>query len=316
MDYRLEKLVRSEAAKRLRVLVQVYGEEIPARELKKPIDFTYQGTKLSIPCLILQQGIYKPSLLESALSLRTSYHSPYNDDVDGQGRVVYAYRNNGIDSSDNRAMRMAMETKLPVLYFLGTQSQPDVRYIHCWVHVVEDHKHLQRVVLEAVQSVGENNALYHAIKEAAPAVPDEWPDERGYGLRTQLQRMHQNRFRKQVMAAYRHQCAVCRLKKTKLLDAAHILPDQHERGQPVIQNGLSLCKIHHAAYDANILGIDPECTIHIDEQTLFEHDGPMLLHGLQEMHGEAIVLPNQTDKKPDPERLAERFEEFLGRGSA
>jgi putative restriction endonuclease len=34
--------------------------------------------------------------------------------------------------------------------------------------------------------------------------------------------------------------------------------DADERlGQPVISNGLPLTKIHHAAFDAHLIGIDP-----------------------------------------------------------
>jgi hypothetical protein len=35
----------------------------------------------------------------------------------------------------------------------------------------------------------------------------------------------------------------------ELLDAAHILPDGHPKGEPVVPNGLALCKLHHAAFD-------------------------------------------------------------------
>jgi putative restriction endonuclease len=69
---------------------------------------------------------------------------------------------------------------------------------------------------------------------------------------------------------------MCRLRHTPLLDAAHILPDRDERGNPEIPNGLSLCKIHHSAYDVGILGVDPDCRIHLRSDVLEEHDGPML----------------------------------------
>ena len=47
----------------------------------------------------------------------------------------------------------------------------------------------------------------------------------------------------------------------ELLDAAHILPDRHPKGEPIVTNGLGLCTIHHSAYDANIIGIDPDTPI-------------------------------------------------------
>ena len=91
------------------------------------------------------------------------------------------------------------------------------------------------------------------------------------------------------MLAYNESCAVCSLHHRELLDAAHIIPDSDPlgRGVPVVANGLALCKIHHAAYDANILGIRPDYVVEIHHRLLDEIDGPMLRHGLQKHHGTA-----------------------------
>jgi putative restriction endonuclease len=94
------------------------------------------------------------------------------------------------------------------------------------------------------------------------------------------------------------------------LDAAHIIPDTALRGDPVVQNGLCLCKIHHAAFDKNIVGISPDYQIHVREDVLSETDGPMLLHGLQELHEKRIVVPHRIQDRPDPERLEMRFDDF------
>jgi putative restriction endonuclease len=51
---------------------------------------------------------------------------------------------------------------------------------------------------------------------------------------------------------------VSRLPEPILLDAAHIVEDKDERlGQPIVPNGIPLSKIHHAAFDAHLIGIDP-----------------------------------------------------------
>jgi len=96
-----------------------------------------------------------------------------------------------------------------------------------------------------------------------------------------------------------------------LLDAAHILPDHHPQGDPIVPNGLALCKIHHAAYDSNILGIRPDCVVQLRGDVLVEIDGPMLRHGLQEMHGRGIHLPRSRADRPERSRLEERYEQFL-----
>jgi putative restriction endonuclease len=113
-----------------------------------------------------------------------------------------------------------------------------------------------------------------------------------------------------VLVAYREQCCICRLRHVELLDAAHILPDRHPKGEPVVTNGLGLCKIHHSAYDANIIGIDADARVHVREDILEETDGPMLRYGLQEVAGSKLILPRQADLEPNRDFLAERFDRF------
>jgi putative restriction endonuclease len=96
-----------------------------------------------------------------------------------------------------------------------------------------------------------------------------------------------------------------------LLDAAHIVMDAHEQlGQPVISNGLPLTKLHHAAFDANLIGIDPDFRIHVSDRLLEIHDGPFLELGIKRIDGTSIELPRRTEDRPDRDRLALRFEQF------
>ncbi len=80
----------------------------------------------------------------------------------------------------------------------------------------------------------------------------------------------------------------------------------------MVTNGLTLCKMHHAAYDRRIMGITPNYEVRVNDQILLEVDGPMLRHGIQEFHGEKLmVLPRRRAERPDPELLEERFQAFL-----
>jgi putative restriction endonuclease len=114
-----------------------------------------------------------------------------------------------------------------------------------------------------------------------------------------------------VLQAYDTQCAICRLRHSDLLDAAHIVRDADEGGLPVVPNGLSLCKIHHAAYDRNILGVTPDLIIKVRQDILEEVDGPMLRHGIQAMAGVRLTAPRQRVAQPDRESLERRYQEFL-----
>ena len=116
------------------------------------------------------------------------------------------------------------------------------------MYVVGDDSAARHVTLVADQP----SAPLHFV-ESATAIAG-----RAYATRAVMQRLHQKHFRRIVLTAYRNQCAICRLKYLDLLDAAHILEDKHPKGEPLVSNGLGMCKIHHSAFDARILGIDPD----------------------------------------------------------
>jgi putative restriction endonuclease len=50
--------------------------------------------------------------------------------------------------------------------------------------------------------------------------------------------------------------------------------------------------------------------VKVRQSILDEEDGPMLLHGLQGMHGREIFLPPEASLRPDRDRLDERFVAF------
>jgi len=138
--------------------------------------------------------------------------------------------------------------------------------------------------------------------------------KRSYITASIKNRLHQKSFRERVLQAYREQCTFCKLKFVELLDAAHIISDGEELGDPIVINGLSLCKIHHAAFDANIIGVTPDYQIKVREDILQETDGPMLRHGIQELQNQKIILPSNKSMWPDRDRLMIRYAKFRDAG--
>jgi putative restriction endonuclease len=138
------------------------------------------------------------------------------------------------------------------------------------------------------------------------------PLERRYRVREVKQRIHQAQFRGAVLIAYRERCTICTLKEVRLLDAAHIVADVEERGEPLVSNGLSLCSIHHRAFDQDLIRISPDREVHVSRRLLDDADGPML-ELLKGFHGRRTVEPSRRLLRPDPLRLAQRFERFLDR---
>ena len=242
------------------------------------------------------RGIWNPRWASCTLSILSSPDGPYADEEAHDGVLRYAYRSGGSDG-DNRKLREAMRLGVPVILLRKIATGVYVPVFP--VYVVADDP---------------DAGFFHvALDESVKLLADSGPltdDQRRYAERVAKVRLHQPEFRGRVIRAYETRCAVCSLRHGELLDAAHIVPDGEVLGQPVVQNGLSLCKIHHAAYDANFLGVDPDATVHINRDLLAERDGPMLRHGLQEMNGRTLLLPRHRTQRPDRERLALRFEEF------
>ena len=71
-----------------------------------------------------------------------------------------------------------------------------------------------------------------------------------------------------------------------------------------------MCKIHHAAYDADIFGIDPKYKVGVRRDVMEELDGPTLRYTLQEINGSQIELPARQSARPNPELLEVRWQRF------
>ncbi|PID80077.1 HNH endonuclease [bacterium DOLZORAL124_64_63] len=302
----IESQIRAKVFEFLSAATDRYGEVLRWDLLTK--GFTFQGERVP---LLGASGIWKPKVFESIpLSIttappKTNKEAPYNDGMDSLGRLAYKYRGTDPGHRDNVGLRLAMQKSIPLVYFFGIDQG---LYLPTWpVFVVaDDPRNLTFSV-----SIDDKAMVGHTTTGLASEIRDA---RRQYVTTVTLRRLHQQKFRSRVIRAYRSRCAVCRLKHSELLDAAHIIPDSDPRGEPIVPNGLALCKIHHAAFDRHILGITPDLKVQIRADILQEVDGPMLKHGLQEMDGTSIVLPSNIELRPRRDLVEARFEEFKRAG--
>lgn len=279
---------RSKVMEALQSLVDGGVDRLTTKELE---NFVIEGTPWKL--LHHRGGIWNPQELDATLSVISDPTGPYPDREISDGVWEYAYQRGSVDGK-NAKLRKAMDLKAPIVLF---RRIADGVYVPLFpVYVIADDPG-RRIFTLAVREA--------MLVTAAPDV-----DSRRYVESLVRKRVHQREFRGKVMLAYQDQCAICRLKHRELLDAAHIIGDSKEFGEPVVPNGLSLCKIHHAAFDQNLLGIDPNYVVHVDVDLLNETDGPMLKHGLQAMHGARLQVPRQVSQRPDRERLEIRFAGF------
>lgn len=296
----LDQRVRLAAFSFLDQLRQTHGETLPYAQLIQ--GFQFDGRRVP---LLAPQGIFKPAILTLPLSITTAPPSPrkprpYNDEFDPSGLLRYRYRGTDPTHRDNVGLREAMRRQLPLVYFHGIVEG---RYMASWpVFIVGDDP----ASLTFTVAVDERQL----VGVAAPFVGAEADLRRRYATRLVRQRLHQQAFRERVLEAYREHCSICRLRHHELLEAAHIVADSDPEGEPLVSNGLALCKLHHAAFDAHIIGVTPDYRVEVRLDVLEEIDGPMLKHGLQGFHNQRLVLPRNDLLKPNRGFLETRYALF------
>lgn len=292
------QLIRIRAFEWLSQQVAIFGDVLPRKLLEEGFLLDEERIPLVSP-----QGIFKPRSFELPLSITTAPNGPYDDSFGQDGFLLYRYRGTDIHHRDNVGLRKAYETGVPLIYFHGIVPG---KYLAIWpVYIIGDDP--QRFTFKV--AVDDSALIAREEKEVVKIKEDSTP-RRAYITASVRLRMHQRSFREKVLEAYRSQCALCRLKHIELLDAAHIIPDNELDSKPTVENGIALCKLHHAAFDSFILGITPDYMVEVKARILDEEDGPMLQHGLQELHTQKIILPSSKTLWPNRDYLERRYQKF------
>jgi putative restriction endonuclease len=274
---------------------------IPVSRAQLTNDFRFDGTRF--PLVDAGRGIRRPRGWTSALSIMTAAPKgarwrPYDDSEGPDGLHRYKLRRDEGGAAENEGLRVAMHGQVPLIWLYGIQPGLFQAIFPVYLLAEEpDQAQFVMALTEEQRHVQPGSRMEEALRR--------------YLLTLTRRRLHQPVFASQVMVAYETRCAVCSLNHRELLDAAHIVPDSHPQGDAVVTNGLALCKLHHAAYDRNILGIRPDYRVEIHARLLDEIDGPMLRHGLQEHHGRPLMkLPTARADRPDTDRLMDRYQLF------
>jgi putative restriction endonuclease len=258
-----------------------------------------------------RRGIHKPRAMRHLLSITTvmagsGRRTWYADQetvhaaiYSGDDSILYSFMGTDPTAAQNRALKEAADLRLPIIYFLGIKPGLYTPIFPAYLTEWDAQGLAVRIVFSPQLGT-----------TGRPFFPADAIDRR-YAMRLVKQRMHQCQFREAVIDAYGGRCAISKLPEPRLLDAAHIVRDADEElGHPIVPNGLPLSKIHHAAYDAHLLGIDADGIVHVSERLLEIHDGPFLEHGIKAARGMRILMPSRTDDRPDRDRLDRRFQQF------
>jgi putative restriction endonuclease len=279
--------------------VNSHGDVLPRKLLEK--GFEFQGQQIP---LVAPQGIFKPQILDLPLSITTAPKGPYDDYFGKDNFLIYRYRGTDPNHRDNVGLRKVFELKKPLVYFHGIEPG---KYLAVWpVYIIGDD--LSNLTFKV--AVDDISAI-EIVPNVSRQIEDHTYAKRSYLTATVKIRLHQRSFREKVLSAYRSQCAFCRLRHRELLDAAHIIPDNLPESEPTVNNGLALCKLHHAAFDNFMLGVTPDYVIQVRNDILEEEDGPVLQHGLKGLNNSSLILPTSRTQWPSQDALAWRYEKFI-----
>ena len=294
--------IRISAFLELRAAIRVHGGALPWSIIREGFSARSQRFLFASAA----EGIFRPAGMSGLLSVKTVvpkpkgrfwYHDQTSPELTATGDTL-SYAFTGLDPGNtrNQWLRQAMEDLLPVIYFFGVAPG------------------LYEPLFPAFVTEWQPEKLRCGLSFSAAALTetsiDPTPLERRYALRSVRQRLHQAVFRERVLAAYGHRCALSGLPEPRLIDAAHIVPDDEELGQPDVRNGICMSKIHHAAFDAGLIGIDSDFNIHVSERLLAIHDGPLLEESLKGLAGQKVRMPTDALAVPDRDRLSFRFKLF------
>lgn len=274
--------------------------------------FPFEGEY--IPLVRRQQGIGKVAALPHLLSLRTAWlksNSRYDDQAiaheqifSSDGEITYDFMKGGPDHPLNQHLLVACDLEIPVIYFLAVAQGFYHAFLPVWI-------------VDWLPHAGE----YGQVRLAFGLPGGDRPvlaAERRAGLVAAQHGLHRARFREQVVHAYRQRCAISgeggdktaaeRRRARRLLGVLDLNGQRAESRSPA--HGLLLTKLHRAALEANLIGIDPDYRVRASQRLLAEADDP-LTAALRQLDGAPLQLPKRPEHRPDRDLLAARYHDFL-----
>ena len=295
-----DQYIRSRAFLAIEQLVREFGSRVPWERIHA--GFSALGE--TIHFANRAKGIFKPKQMSGALSIKTVvprlgrklwYEDQAGSDrFDSEtGHLRYDLARGGPDEPTNRSLRLAMERRAPLIYFVGVE--PAV-YEPIFPVRVEEMSRLEALLSTTDQFVPELPILVEQARE------------RSYSYGVRKTRRHQPWFSARTKAAYGYRCAFSGLPVRDLLVGAHIVPDE-EGGPASIRNGICMSTLHHEAFDSHLVGIDPGFRIHVAPRLMRHQDG-YLLTALKRLDNTVLRLPPRQADWPSPEHLEHRFARF------
>ncbi len=319
-----DEAIRAAAFAALDQLVLTHGPRLPWSAVDR--GFRFGGEKVHFAGRA--RGIFKPRQMSAALSIKTVAPRAgrriwYRDQVGNNppepdepprspsprpdyrtGLLAYDLARRGRQDSTNLALDEARRRCAPLVYFVGVSPAVYEPLSPVWVEDLDFET--GRVLLAAADALDPTMSSIQAAQAGGASTELR---ERSYSLVAAKKRNHQAWFSSRTKSAYGHRCAFSGLPLPRLLVGAHILPDS-EGGPAAVTNGICMSTLHHTAFDANLIGVDTSCRIHVARSVKDGRDGP-LLDSLKGLDGTQLGQPDRREDRPGREFLDWRFQRFL-----
>lgn len=282
----------------------VYGDSIPSSAIEE--GFSFGGETVLLVNRV--RGIFKPKQMEEGvLSIKTTIPRDggvniYNDQLTDDGYYHYSLQAGDPRANGNKHLWQAYECKQPFIYFHAIAPAVYKALWPCFIDSIYPEMGYAKVFVGVAKPVKTTGQIEYAV-------PDDI--ESRYMVRESKVRLHQAAFRSAVLSAYQNRCAVTGMIETKLIDAAHIIPDSEVGVSQLINNGIALSSLHHRAYDRGLIGIDPDYRIHVSDRMLEVSDNAFVKSAFLKYDQKKLHLPKSAESRPDKDSLERRFEQFI-----
>ena len=292
--------LRMAAAQAVSRLSDLYQGAVPWRAISQ--GFRFRGRHVHFASRVI--GIFKPRDMDEVLSIKTTIpragHPPrYVDQMQAhaaEGALAYDMQDRDPSHPNNLLLRQAYRERIPLIYLQGIV--PGLYCPHFPVYVTDWDPGMGTTRIAMGLPCTDRKDL------VLPAA-----EQRSYTYRLLQKRVFQAKFRNDLLEAYGERCALTGLARPELIAAAHILPPA-EGEESVASDGLCMSRLHHTAFNAHLIGVDPEGQIHVAQRLREAWANPFLQTGFHDLAGKRIALPRDPVLHPDANKLERRFAQF------
>lgn len=275
------------------------GESLTQNEVEDVFDtnfgYQFKGITLRAP----DEGRY--------VILLANEGEIYDDEL-GQGNE-FTYLGEGVqekgdqkETASNKALINAIEDPIPI--YLFTSEEGDTQYDYGGIVEVQDYEYvsdgarmvyrfqIERLGISAWDEYRQTASEVEETTSEPPALTEKTTE-----YTTAESKVRSSVFTRRVKQRYDYRCAACGARRfspegNPEVESAHIYP-KSEDGPDHIQNGITLCKLHHWAFDRGWFSIDDDLSIIVKENT-----DQTIPEDIASLRGETILSPPKGELEP------------------